>query len=63
MSKKYVLEIRFDPVTDEVISLEEYIDNDTAKLIIEDNEIELDREISNYIIGTEIGIAQALPTP
>ena len=57
MSKKYVLEIRFDPVTDEVISLEEYIDNDTAKLIIEDNEIELDREISNYIIGTEIGIA------
>ena len=57
MSKKYVLEIRFDPVTDEVISLEEYIDNDTAKLIIEDNEIELDSEISNYIIGTAIGIA------
>jgi hypothetical protein len=54
--KEYVLKIGFDPATDEVIYVKEYIDGAKAILHIEDKEIELDDELSKHISGDTIGI-------
>ena len=54
--KEYVLKIGFDPVTEEVLYVKEYIDKCRATLQIDDEEIELDDEISDYIVGDIMGI-------
>ena len=55
--KEYVLKIGFDPLTDEVRYIEEYIDNSRAILTIDDKEYELDDELANYVVDDNIGIA------
>ena len=55
--KEYVLKIGFDPLTDEVRYIEEYIDNSRAILTIDDKEYELDDELANYIVDDVLGIA------
>jgi hypothetical protein len=55
--KVYVLKIGFDPLTDEIIFVKEYIDGAKAILHIDDQEIELDEEVSNYVLGDTIGIS------
>ena len=54
--KEYVLKIGFDPITEEVIYIKEYIDKSKATLQINDEDIELDDEISDYIVGDIMGI-------
>ena len=54
--KEYILKIGFDPVTEEVIYVKEYIEGAKATLHINDKEIELDEEVANYIIMDEIGV-------
>ena len=54
--KEYVLKIGFDPITEEVIYVKEYIEGAKATLHINDKEIELDEEVANYIIMDEIGV-------
>ena len=56
-TKEYVLKIGFDPITEEVIYIKEYIDKSKATLQINDEDIELDDEISDYIVGDIMGIA------
>jgi hypothetical protein len=47
--KVYVLKIAFDPLTEEILYVKEYIDGAKAVLHIDDQEIELDDDISKYI--------------
>ena len=54
--KEYVLKIGYDPITEEVQYIKEYIENSTAILEIDDKKYELDDEIANYIVADEIGI-------
>ena len=54
--KEYVLKIGFNPLTDEVLYIKEYIDGAKAILHIDDVDIELDDEITKYISSEEIGI-------
>ena len=54
--KEYVLKIGYDPITEEVQYIKEYIENSTAILEIDDKKYELDDEIANYIVDDEIGI-------
>ena len=55
--KEYVLKIGFDPATDEVIYVKEYIDGAKAILHIDDQEIDLDDELSKHNSGDTIGIS------
>jgi hypothetical protein len=55
-TKEYVLKIGFDPITEEVIYIKEYIDKSKATLQVNDEDIELDDEISDYIVGDIMGI-------
>ena len=54
--KEYVLKIGFDPVTEEVIYVQEYIEGAKAILHIDNKEIELDEEVANYVVKDEIGV-------
>ena len=54
--KEYVLKIGYDPITEEVQYIKEYIENSKAILEIDDKRYELDDEIANYIVDDEIGI-------
>ena len=54
--KEYVLKIKYNPVTEEIVSVKEYIEGATAKLCIDDKEMELDDELSGYIVDDIIGI-------
>ena len=54
--KEYVLKIGFDPITEEVIYVKEYIDKAKATLHVDDEEIELDDEVSDYIVSDIMGI-------
>ena len=54
--KEYVLKIKYDPITEEIVSVSEYIEGAKAKLCIDDQEIELDDELSSYIVDDVIGI-------
>ena len=47
--KVYVLKIAFDPLTEEILYVKEYIDGAKAVLHIDDQEIELDDDLSKYI--------------
>ena len=47
--KVYVLKIAFDPLTEEILYVKEYIDGAKAVLHIDDQEIELDDDVSQYI--------------
>ena len=47
--KVYVLKIAFDPLTEEIFYVKEYIDGAKAVLHIDDQEIELDDDLSKYI--------------
>ena len=55
--KEYVLKIKFDPNTDKVVSIQEYIDGAKAVLHINDIDIELDDEIAKHIDLNVMGIA------
>jgi hypothetical protein len=55
--KEYVLKIGFDPITEKVLYVEEYIDKSRATLRIDDEDIELEDEISDYIVGDVMGIS------
>ena len=54
--KEYVLKIGYDPITEEVIYVKEYIEGSKATLHIDNKEIELDDELANYVVKDEIGI-------
>ena len=54
--KEYVLKIGFDPLTDEILYIKEYIDGAKAILHIDNEDIELDDELSKHISGDTIGI-------
>ena len=56
MKKEYVLRIGFDPISEEVIYIKEYIDKSKATLQIDNEEVELDDEVSDYIVGDIMGI-------
>ena len=55
--KVYVLKIGFDPVTEEVEFIKEYIDQAKAVLHLDGEKIELDDELSDYVVSDIIGIA------
>ena len=54
--KVYVLKIAFDPLTDEILYVKEYIEGSRATLHIGDEEVELDDEIANHISFDTMGI-------
>ena len=54
--KEYVLKIKFDPRTDKVVSIQEYIDGDKAVLHVNEEDIELDDEIAQHIDLDTMGI-------
>ena len=56
MMKEYVLKIGFDPITEKVIYVKEYIEGAKATLHVDDKEIELDDELCNYVVTDVIGI-------
>ncbi len=55
--KVYKLEIGFNPKDDTIEYVKEYIDNATAVVHINDEEIELDEELSDYIETDTVGIS------
>ena len=55
--KEYVLKIGFDPKTDKVIYIKEYIEGDRAILHVNEESIELDEEIAQEIDLDIMGIA------
>ena len=54
--KEYVLKIGFDPNTDKVVYVKEYIAGARATLHVGDEEIELDDEIAKHISFDTMGI-------
>ena len=54
--KEYVLKIGFNPLTEEVLYVKEYIEGAKATLHIKDEEIELDEELADYVVSDVIGI-------
>tara|TARA_Y100001963_G_scaffold31356_1_gene43080 strand:+ start:1058 stop:1228 length:171 start_codon:yes stop_codon:yes gene_type:complete len=54
--KVYVLKIGYDPVTEEVSFIKEYIDNAKAFLEIGGERIELDDELGDLVVSDEVGI-------
>jgi cytochrome oxidase Cu insertion factor (SCO1/SenC/PrrC family) len=55
--KVYVLKIGYNPNSDEVEFVKEYIEGAKATLEIDGKEIELDDEIGDLIVSDEMGIA------
>ncbi len=55
--KEYVLKIGYNPITEEIEYIKEYIEGAKATLHINDEEIELDDELSGYVVSDVIGIA------
>ena len=56
MMKEYVLKIGFDPITEKVIYVEEYIDKSKATLHVNGEEIELEDAFADYIVGDIVGL-------
>ena len=54
--KEYVLKIKYDPITEEILSVSEYIEGAKATLHVNDQEIELDEELASYVVDDVIGI-------
>ena len=54
--KEYVLKIGFDPITEQVIYVKEYIEGSKATLHIDDKDIELDDELASYVVSDVIGV-------
>ena len=54
--KEYVLKIGYDPITEEVQYIKEYIENSKAILQVDDKEYELDDEIDDYLLNGKLGI-------
>ena len=55
--KVYVLKIGYNPTTDEVEYIKEYIEGAKATLEVDGKEIELDDEIGDLIVSDEMGLA------
>jgi len=55
-TKEYVLEIGFDPITEGVIYIKEYIDNCKAVLHIDNETIELEDDLVDCIESDIVGI-------
>tara|TARA_Y100000361_G_C11127060_1_gene326622 strand:+ start:719 stop:964 length:246 start_codon:yes stop_codon:yes gene_type:complete len=55
--KVYVLKIGYNPNTDEVEYIKEYIEGAKATLEVDGKEIELDDEIGDLIVSDEMGLA------
>ena len=55
--KEYVLKIGFNPITEEILYVKEYIDKSKATLHIDDKDVELEEEVADYIVGDIIGLA------
>ena len=55
--KIYILEIGYDSKSDEIKYIKEYIDNAKAVLHINNQDIELDDELSDFIETDIIGIS------
>jgi len=54
--KEYVLKIGYNPLTEEILYVKEYIEGAKATLHVDDQEIELDEEFSDYVVSDVIGI-------
>ena len=54
--KEYVLKIGYNPLTEEITYIKEYIDNSRAVLSVDDKEYELDDELANYLLDDKMGI-------
>lgn len=54
--KVYVLKIGYDPKTDEVEFVKEYIEGAKATLHVNNKEIELDDELGDLIVSDIMGI-------
>jgi hypothetical protein len=55
--KEYVLKIGFDPKTDKVIYIKEYMEGDRAILHVNEEEIELDDDIAECLDSDVMGVA------
>ena len=55
--KEYVLKIGFNPITEEILYVKEYIDKSKATLHVDDKDVELEEEVADYIVGDVIGLA------
>ena len=55
--KIYVLKIGYNPKTDEVEFIKEYIEGAKATLHVNDQEIELDDELEELLVSDVMGIA------
>tara|TARA_R100001082_G_scaffold106456_1_gene79346 strand:- start:155 stop:325 length:171 start_codon:yes stop_codon:yes gene_type:complete len=55
--KVYVLEIGYDSKNDKIEYIKEYVDNAKAIVHVNDEEIELDEELSDFIETDIVGIS------
>ena len=55
--KVYVLKIGYNPASDEVEFVKEYIEGAKATLTVNDKEVELDEELGDLIVSDIMGIA------
>jgi hypothetical protein len=53
----YVLKIGYDPVSEEVIFVKEYIDKAKATLHLDGKDIELDDELAVYMTDDKMALA------
>ena len=58
--KTYVLKIRYNPDTEEVESIYEYLEQDEMSFEIGDETIEVSEEMAKYIDGSVLGLAQEI---
>ena len=54
----YVLKIGYDPITEEVIFVKEYIDKAKATLHLDGKDIELDDELAVYMTDDKMALSQ-----
>tara|TARA_R100000808_G_C2139625_1_gene147534 strand:+ start:891 stop:1073 length:183 start_codon:yes stop_codon:yes gene_type:complete len=54
--KEYVLKIGYDPISEEIKYIQEYIENSKATLTIDDKEYELEDELADYLLDGTMGI-------
>ena len=53
----YVLKIGYDPITEEVIFVKEYIDKAKATLHLDGKDIELDDELAVYMTDDKMALS------
>ena len=52
----YVLKIGYDPITEEVVFVKEYIDKAKATLHVDGKDVELDDEVAAYMTDDKMAL-------